>query len=290
MLNFRKLKKSLHNNYLTKEEQRRLNIIKGVSISIIIAVVIGAYDHFIAIPAAEQRGENAMLKKYNNKYVKTYILKKTINRGNPINDSDLKTEYVSINAVPQDARNKILNLNGKVARFNIPSNSIVLNEMLVDKDKALEDDVKLENYSQFKLSPKQKKGDYIDVRIRRKDGTDEVVAAKKLVEDIINNNVFFNTSDLERNYINNATVEASLDGAELYTVTYVDPQNQPEAQVTYKLDSKIQKMIKDNSEIVKKAQQQLSQQTQSTTQTSQNNSSNSKVVNPNTPTNSNGNK
>ena len=131
--------------------------------------------------------------------------------------------------------------------------------MLVEKDKKTEDDTRKQDFKQIKLSENLEKGKYIDVRIKRKDGTDDVVLSKKLVLDIAGETIWINISETDRNYINNATVEANTNEAELYTTIYVNPENQVPALITYKINPKLQQYIRDNSDVVKKAEQEMSE-------------------------------
>jgi hypothetical protein len=245
--------------YLTKEELKVANIVKGIGIGLLITIGVTIYFVFFKIPSEVRTAEKKMQSTYGEKYMDVKYLNKEIIKGDPIKDEDLVTKSVPVELVPEELKVKPAVYKGMVARVTLSQNTMLTSTLVVSMDKVITDDIKTQDYSHVKLLTGLLKDDFVDVRIRRKDGTDDIVLSKKQVIDINGGIIIWNISETERAYFNSATVEAQLTQGELYTTKYPDPQNQKEAIVTYKPNTKILEMIKENEDIVKKAQTELQQ-------------------------------
>jgi hypothetical protein len=243
--------------YLTKEDKIKISLIKGLAIGISVAVVIGVYSYKIAIPRAVKNARAEENNKALAKLKKVYILNKDISQGTKITEKDLVLVDIDKTNIPSVNIASLKEIEGKVARVNIPNKSMLYSSILVKEEDVLTDDLRLQDYKHIILGEKLQKGQYVDVRIRRPDGTDDIILCKKKAIDMVEKTIWLQLSEEERQVFNAATVEADYVKGLIYTTTYVDSQNQLAAIRTYKPNSKFLKIIKENEEMVKESMQRL---------------------------------
>lgn len=253
-----KVKKT--DKYLTKEQQIKRSFFKGLSISVALCLVVVLLYNFLVIPHVrdeERKNVLAATEKQSKSKQPVYRLNKDLTQGSVISDKDLTQVEQSADDLPNDViadKGMILN---KILRLDMKNKEIVTASMLTPPDNAVTNDLRKQDYTHIVLNKDLKKGDYVDIRLKMKDGLDFIVASKKKIFDLNGTTMFVRITEGERTYINNATVVASLNGATIYTTVYVDPENQPKANITYQLDSKVSKLIEENSNLVKQSQQEI---------------------------------
>ena len=243
-------------NYLTKEQQLKNNFKKGLAIGLgCVCLTVGAYQ-FIVIPGVV-KAEQARIttKKIDKKNeVQIWTLTKDIKQGENITNDILKTTILDKNKVPEDAIRTSEEIKDKVSKMDLKENTFLTGSMLLLNEDKLTTDLRKQDYEHIKLNVNLEKDMFIDIRFRKNDGTDFIVASKKRVLDRQDDVLITSITEKERQYINNATVLASLTEADMYTTIYVDAENQPPAKVTYEINDDVANMIKKDPNVVKAAE------------------------------------
>ncbi|ARC83101.1 hypothetical protein U732_44 [Clostridium argentinense CDC 2741] len=243
---------------LTKEKLIAINLVKGLAIGIIITAGVIVYFKAYKIPKVIKTTKAEYESLNNQKYETITYVSKDIPQGTKITKDFLVEKKVPADLIPEELKeNKKVDFKDKLARVKIPSNTPLISSLLVKSEDFVTNDLRNQDFSHIILNENLEVSNYVDIRYKRKDGSDFVVAAKKKVL-ITNGNILItNITEIERKYINNASVEASLTDGMLYTTIYVDPENQTPAKITYELNDNIAKMIEDNPNIVIDAQEKL---------------------------------
>lgn len=246
-------------NYLTKEQQIKRSFKKGIAIGTILVVCVSGIYQFIIIPGikkTERQEALAGIEKRENQ-IDVIVLDKDINQGDLITDDSIKTITYDKELLPLDILKGRGEIKDKVARMNLKANTIVTNSMLLKREDLLTTDLRKQDYDHILLNVNLEPGMFVDIRYKKKDGSDFVVASKKKILDRKDGIMITNITEKERTYINNSTVSASLTGALLYTTIYVDPENQPPAKITYEINKNVKEMIENDPNIVKSSQEEL---------------------------------
>ena len=244
------------NKYLTREQQMKRQLVKGILITTVILGVLFSLYYFLYLPELIEYEKKAAIKNYtNSEQITAYKVVNDIVQGEKI---DVKKDVVEVSVpkylVANDMIGGISQLEKTVARMSIKQNTILSKSMVLLEDDILTRDLRKQDYSHIKLNSNLQVGNFVDIRYKKKNGDDFIVAAKKKVLSVNGNVMILNITEGERQYINNATVKASLTEGEIYTTIYVDPQNQEAAKVNYHYDLNIDRLIKDNPTIVQQSQ------------------------------------
>lgn len=263
-----------------KRKASKKNFIAGIVFAVVIIIGITVYYTCYKIPKVKKNTKDAVLQNIEESKVLVYQTKAPVEQGSQIKEDNLELRKCEKDQVPPEAvvdKKDIYTIKkdfgAKVARIYIPANTIMYSSILTEPNSVLTDDLKRQDFSYIKLNLNLKgedyindkgehlkrKGDYVDIRIRRKDGTDDIVISKKYIVAIKEPSMTIDLSEEERNLLNYATVEAALIKAELYTVKYVDPENQKPAIVTYKITNEIKALIDKDPNIIKKSAKDLQQ-------------------------------
>lgn len=271
------LRKIFSAKYLSKEQQIKRSFIKGLLVSVVLIAGVVVVYQVVIIPQAKRNEKIRVMnniEKEKGKEIIGYQLIKDIKQGDPIDvEKDVKKISLPKELMPDNCISDKNKLKGKVARMALSPKTTITNSMLLENEDILTQDLRKQDYSHILLNKNLQKGNCVDIRLKKKDGTDYIVAAKKQVLDLNGTTMVTKINDTERSYINNATVEASVTGATLYTTIYVDPENQAPAEVTYVINDNIKNMIKNNPNIIKNAEQDL--QNKNTPQNAQQSNSSS---------------
>lgn len=272
--------------YLSKEQQIKRSFIRGTLVGLVVILIIVGIYQLLIIPRVKEQERILVLndlKKAQSKNL--YAVKQDLKQGHIIQESDLKTIRLPQELTPKDSIIDGASIIGKVLRINVGSNNVLTKSIVTSKEDALTPDIRKQDYDHIVLNYNLKIGDYVDVRIRYKDGTDFRVTTKKKILDLNGSKAVYQISEGEREFINNATVVAAINGGVLYTTIYKDPENQPPAEVNYVLDYDVKNLIRANPDIVKNAQEQLKQNVKSVPNTNGNTNSNNQQTQTNTSTN-----
>lgn len=249
----------LKKTYLTKEQQIKRSFKKGIIVSFIIVIGVVMLYQFYIIPQVKKSEKSKVLidlSKEENQ-MNIIALNKDINQGELITEDMIKTVTYDKELLPTDILKDKEEIEDKVARMNLKANTIVTNSMLLEREDVLTSDLRKQDFDHILLNVNLQPGNFIDIRYRKKDGSDFVVASKKKILDRNDGIMITNITEKERNYINNSTVLASLTGAVLYTTIYVDPENQPPAKITYEINKNIKEIIEKDPNIIRSSQEEL---------------------------------
>ncbi|WP_291582736.1 SAF domain-containing protein [Clostridium sp. UBA6640] len=249
----------LKKTYLTKEQQIKRSFKKGLIVSFIIAIGVVIVYQFYIIPEVKKSEKSKLLADLSKKENQMGIiaLNKDINQGELITEDMIKTVTYDKELLPTDILKDREEIEDKVARMNLKANTIVTNSMLLEREDILTTDLRKQDFDHILLNVNLQPGNFIDIRYRKKDGSDFVVASKKKILDRNDGIMITNITEKERNYINNSTVLASLTGAVLYTTIYVDPENQPPAKITYEINKNVKEIIEKDPNVIRSSQEEL---------------------------------
>ena len=136
--------------------------------------------------------------------------------------------------------------------------------MITEKENAVTDSLRIQEYNMLKIASQIQTGDFIDVRLRLADGQDYIVVSKKKVEipqidgsDSLNT-IWIKLTEEETIAMSNAIVEAyQMSGSVLYTTKYVEPGMQGEAIPTYVPSAEVVNLITQNPNITQEAKQAM---------------------------------
>ncbi|WP_454053330.1 SAF domain-containing protein [Clostridium sp. Marseille-Q7071] len=249
----------LKKTYLTKEQQIKRSFRKGLIVSFIIVIGVVILYQFYVIPKVKRSEKSKILVDLSKEENQMDIiaLNKDINQGELITEDMIKIVTYDKELLPTDTLKGREEIKDKVARMKLKANTIVTNSMLLEREDVLTTDLRKQDFDHILLNVNLQPGNFIDIRYRKKDGSDFVVASKKKILDRNDGIMITNITEKERNYINNSTVSAALTGAVLYTTIYVDPENQPPAKITYEINKNVKEIIEKDPNIIRSSQEEL---------------------------------
>lgn len=207
-----------------------------------------------------KQAENDRLARQKN----AYIVSETISSGNSVDSSMLKATKIDTSAVPTDAVNLGDITENTIAKIDISKGTIITSSMITEKENAVTDSLRIQEYNMLKIASQIQTGDFIDVRLRLADGQDYIVVSKKKVEipqidgsDSLNT-IWIKLTEEETIAMSNAIVEAyQMSGSVLYTTKYVEPGMQGEAIPTYVPSAEVVNLITQNPNITQEAKQAM---------------------------------
>lgn len=243
---------------LSKEQQLKKRTAKGFFIASIIFVTVLAVGGLVIVPKLIGNAKIQAVEEYaNSEMIKVYMTSTPIGKGKPIDKDTLVQVDMPKNKVSTDTAMSVEDFNKKVSRIDLGENTMLTYSMLVSDEEEITSDLRRQDYNHIILNNGLQVGQYVDIRMKQKNGEDFIVAPKKKVLFVNGQVSIFNITEAERQLINNATVKASLQDGSVYTTIYVDGENQDKASVTYRMDRSVDNLIKDNPKVVKEAQDKL---------------------------------
>ncbi|OPJ59765.1 SAF domain-containing protein [Clostridium oryzae] len=245
--------------YRTKEDKLIRKFWIGVWIGLLVILIVILVYQFIIIPSVKEDTKRMTLNNVYGKGQNIYVLKKDVNKGQEIDAAFFKNQYTNILTVPMDAIKDLSEIQGKVPRINLSKNTPINSNMFVNMNEYVTEDLRDVDYSDIVLNKDLRKGQYVDIIYRKKDGTNFTVVSKIKVNNVAGQTLYTSMTAKQRQYKDNATVKASLTGGTILTVRYTDAENQRAAKITYPLDKDVEKLINADPKLVKKAGQALRQ-------------------------------
>lgn len=194
-------------------------------------------------------------KKLNEDKTTVTVLNASLKSGDLISENDVTTVSAPISAVPENAADSE-EIIGKRVKVDLQKNSIITMPMLFE-DGITPNDLRNQELSLVELPIKLQKGDFVDVRIKFPTGQDYIVLSKKKVEDLNNGTVWYKIDEKEILVLSSAIVDAYINDASIYALSYVDPYMQTEAFTTYPSNKDILDLIEENPNIVEVAKTEL---------------------------------
>ncbi len=193
-----------------------------------------------------------------------YIINKNVTKNSKVKTNDLKKIKI-----PNEIKNdSIVSDTSKIEESfylnDYEKGSILYKNMVYDYDN-LSSDLRQYEISSLMLPSGIEIGNYIDVRISFPSGLDYVVLAKKKIRSI-NKDEKSDNSELSTLYLNSeeilrlssAMVDSYINGdVKLYSTIYLDPQTQKASKITYPSNPQVEKLMKEDTNIVHKAKNSL---------------------------------
>lgn len=224
-----------------------------------------------------------------------YGISRDIKAGERIRSEDLQNVSIDANSVPVDA---ILDDTavGKYTKIALTAGTPLTKEMMYENG-VTPQDLRNQEFRMIELPTKLEKNDYVDVRVKFPSGEDFIVLSKKEVEDLNAGTVWHTMNEQEILTMSSAIVDAYLNDASIYSISYVEPGLQQAAKVTYPANQAVLDLIESDPNIVQKAttalerklrqklEQNLNELTPEQIQKYLSNKQNASTINPDTQTN-----
>ena len=172
--------------------------------------------------------------------------------GDRIQKQNIAVAFVSKQGAPANAITDPGQLIGKIVKINI-GKSTPLTSSMVYAEEATPRDLRSKEYSVVQLPTKLQQGDFVDVRIGFPNGNDYIVLSKKKVEDLAGTTVWYNINESEILAMSSAIVDAYLQGARLYAISYADPYMQDKAIPNYPANRDVINLIQSDPNVLEKA-------------------------------------
>lgn len=249
--------------------KKTVNLLVGFFIGIVIAIisVIGVYYYFGVVKIQEISRQYQMLIDEIQKpeTVRAYRVLKDIKVDNSIRLNKLVEVELPLELDSNSLVHDTKDLKNLIANVDIKEGSLLYKEMCYSQTE-LPNDLRVFEFQGMMLPIQLKAGDYVDVRISFSSGLDFSVLSKKRIVDILKvgeednfkeYSVFhLDTDEILR--LKSAIVDAYInDGTYLYSTIYVAPDKQKPVEITYPANEYVQELIKNDSEIVNEAMNNL---------------------------------
>ncbi|CAH8721295.1 SAF domain-containing protein [Bacillus cereus] len=249
--------------------QRTKNLIYaglvGVLITMIFSALFGIYTYKqwskertqIRVEYEERLQEAEVIKqKVMKQRKKVLISKRDIKAGEKLTAGHFVTAEFPIDELPKDIIDNPNIVDGKVVKIDISKNGTVIPSMLFEEG-ITPNDLRNQEFKLIELPSKLKKDDFLDVRVKFPTGQDYIVLSKKKVRDLVNGTVWYQMNEKEILKMSSAIVDAYLNNASIYGLSYVDPYMQKDAIVTYPANKQVLDLIEADPNIVGVAKTEL---------------------------------
>ena len=145
-----------------------------------------------------------------------------------------------------------------VMKIDVPANSMVTKDMIVEDGEQTKDDQRIQEYNMIILPSELKNGEYVDIRIRFPKGQDYIILAKKKIIQCTSDTIWIKLSEEEILSLGNAIVESyTAEGTKLYATTYSEPGMQNAATPTYAVSEAVLNLINSDPNIREEARTAL---------------------------------
>jgi len=188
---------------------------------------------------------------------KVVVTTAALKAGDFITKNDIKLEYVSKNGAPANAVTDASKLIGKIVKIDVTESTPLISSMVYSNGRTPADE-RSKEYDVIQLPSKIKKNEFVDVRIGFPNGSDYIVLSKKKVEDLAGSKVWYKINESEILAMSSAIVDAYLQGAKLYAISYSDPYMQEKAIPNYPANIDVINLINSDPNVYEKAALQLS--------------------------------
>ncbi|MEW4426003.1 SAF domain-containing protein [Paenibacillus pabuli] len=224
-----------------------------------------------------------------------YGLANDVQANTKIRAEDLQNVSIDATRVPVDAVVDDSAI-GKVTKITLTAGTPLTQEMFYE-DGVTPQDLRNQEFRLIELPTKLQKDDFVDVRVKFPSGEDFIVLSKKQVEDLNNGTVWHTMTEEEILRMSSAIVDAWMNDASIYSLSYVEPGLQQAAKVTYPANQAVLDLIESDPNIVQKAttalerklrqklENNLNELTPEQIQKYLNNKQNASTINPDTQTN-----
>lgn len=277
-----------------RQRQRLLAAGAGAAAALLLCAAAGVpyVRHIEKNYESDRGGYERQIAEMDAERVSVFALKRDIRAGEKISEEDLAGVEVVKAAVPEDmpAKEEMI---GRYAKIFLSQNTPVSRSMLYEED-ATPNDLRNQEFRLIELPTRLEAGEFIDIRVKFPTGEDFIVLSKKRIENLASGTIWIRMNEREILEMSSAIVDAYLNDASIYAITYVEPGLQSKAVVTYPANHDVLDLIDSDPNIVEKAatelerrmrvklENRLDQLTPEEIQKYLNNKANMTVINPGT--------
>ncbi|MWV42273.1 flagellar biosynthesis protein FlgA [Paenibacillus sp. HJL G12] len=192
------------------------------------------------------------------KMATSWVLSRDILAGEVITRKDLVQVKLPQGAAPVNLIEGPEGIEIKIAKIELKKGTAITQAMIYDKEPLLAD-LRNREIKAVALPSDLLERDVVDVRIQFPTGQDYIILSKKKIDKLMTPAMWITMTEQEILALSSAMVDAYLHDAKLYAVTYVEPEMQDKALPTYPVNKEVLKLINSDPNIIKKAEQKLSE-------------------------------
>ncbi|GAA0853879.1 SAF domain-containing protein [Paenibacillus glucanolyticus] len=204
-------------------------------------------DEMKAAQIAEQEKKKSVL-----------LLKKDIQAGTKIKPDDLQQVELNEDEVPANSLVDPKEIVNKTIKIDAAKNTAIIPSILYDEG-VTPNDLRYQEFNVMQLPSDLANAQYVDVRINFPTGHDYIVLSKKKVQKLVGatGTVWYEMNESEILTMSSAIVDAFINGARIYALTYTDPQFQEKAITTYPVNNKVLELMQNDPNIIEVAKVEL---------------------------------
>lgn len=240
-----------------RQRQKWMAASAGAASALLICAAAGIpyVRHIEGKYQSERSGYEQRIAAMDAERVPVYALTRDIKAGEKIGEEDVTEVQVTAAAAPEDlpARSDVV---GRYAKVSLTRNTPVSFSMLYEGAPTT-DDLRNQEFRLIELPSRLQTGEYVDVRVKFPTGEDFIVLSKKKAEQLSSGTVWLRMNEQEILKMSSAIVDAYLNDASIYSVTYVEPGLQRAAAVTYPANASVLDLIDSDPNIVERAKTEL---------------------------------
>lgn len=188
---------------------------------------------------------------------------RSIPAGTTLQAGDVKAVEVSTSLISSGNLKEPSAAVGKITKIDLHPNTPLIDSMLFE-DKPIPRDLRVQEFNVIQLPTNLQKGQFVDVRINFPTGEDFIVLSKKKVRELSGTIVWYEMNETEILMASSAIIDAYLQGAKLYALTYVDPGTQEAAVANYPSNPKVLDLMERDPNILDEAKTALARQLRAT--------------------------
>lgn len=192
------------------------------------------------------------------KMASSWVLARDVHAGEVISEKDLVQVKLPQGAAPVNLVQSSDASGMKIAKIELKKGTALTDAMIYEQEPLLAD-LRNRELEAIALPSNLREHDVVDVRLQFPTGQDYIVLSKKKIDKLISPAMWITMTEQEILSLSSAMVDAYLHDAKLYAVTYVEPEMQDKAISTYPVNKEVLKLIDSDPNIVKKAEQKLSE-------------------------------
>ncbi|WP_373230625.1 SAF domain-containing protein [Cohnella sp.] len=179
--------------------------------------------------------------------------------GTTLQAGDVRSVEVSIALVASGSIKEQSAAVGKITKIDLQPNTPLVASMLFE-DKPIPRDLRFQEFNVIQLPTNLQKSQFVDVRINFPTGEDYIILAKKKVREVAGTIVWVEMNEKEILMASSAIIDAYLQGAKLYALTYVDPGIQEAAIANYPSNQKVLDLMERDPNVLEEAKSALARQ------------------------------
>ncbi len=196
-----------------------------------------------------------LIEQYEASHSEVWLLGNDIEAGHVMEATDFVAVQMLTELIPDNAMDK-RDAIGKVTKIPLRNQTLIVDTMLFEEGE-ISPDLRSHEYSLIRLPMMLQPKDFVDIRIGFPGGQDYIVLSKKRVEYLHEGTIWHQLNEEEIMRMSSAVVDAYLNNAYIYAITYVDPYMQREAIVNYPANEVVRKLMERDPNIIGMATREL---------------------------------